>query len=152
MTVIAHRRVSPFGHPRIAGRVLLPLAYRSLPRPSSPSCAQASPTCFRSLDHIIVSSRARAIYLIECSTYSTSRVGFVSHDHYLRTVVKQRLVNTARTSSETVYSVNRHPYLSTKTPRIGCRKYRYIEIEMGCVRRRLREDFPSSMSPYSSLR
>jgi len=25
-----------------------------------------------------------------CSTYSTSRVGFVSHDHYLRTVVKQR--------------------------------------------------------------
>src|SRR5579872_3083383 len=62
MTVIAHRRVAPFGHPRIAGRVLLPLAYRSLPRPSSPSCAQASPTCFRSLDHIKSSSRARAIY------------------------------------------------------------------------------------------
>ncbi len=64
MTVLAHRRVSPFGHPRINACVPLPLAYRSLPRPSSPSCAQASPTCFRSLDHKLcnVSSRARAIY------------------------------------------------------------------------------------------
>ena len=58
VTVIAHRRVAPFGHPRIAGCVLLPLAYRSLPRPSSPSCAQASPTCFRSLDHKIVSKQS----------------------------------------------------------------------------------------------
>ncbi len=48
---LAHRRVSPFGHPRINACVPLPLAYRSLPRPSSPPCAQASPTCFRSLDH-----------------------------------------------------------------------------------------------------
>ncbi len=51
MTVLAHRRVSPFGNPRIDACVPLPLAYRSLPRPSSPSCAQASSTCFRSLDH-----------------------------------------------------------------------------------------------------
>ena len=29
-------RVTPFGHPRITGRVPLPAAYRSLPRPSSP--------------------------------------------------------------------------------------------------------------------
>ncbi len=29
----------------------LPLAYRSLPRPSSPPCAQASPTCLLSLDY-----------------------------------------------------------------------------------------------------
>jgi hypothetical protein len=34
--------------------VPLPLAYRSLPRPSSPPCAQASSTCFRSLDYKIV--------------------------------------------------------------------------------------------------
>jgi hypothetical protein len=58
VTVIAHRRVAPFGHPGIAGCVLLPPAYRSLPRPSSPSCAQASPTCFRSLDHKIVSKQS----------------------------------------------------------------------------------------------
>ena len=32
-------RVPPFGHPGINARVQLPLAYRSLPRPSSPVCA-----------------------------------------------------------------------------------------------------------------
>jgi hypothetical protein len=35
-------RVPPFGHPRINARLQLPVAFRSLPRPSSPSCAQAS--------------------------------------------------------------------------------------------------------------
>ena len=61
MTAVTSGRVSPFGHPRINACVPLPLAYRSLPRPSSPLCAQASPTCFRSLDYKIVSSKARAI-------------------------------------------------------------------------------------------
>lgn len=51
VTGIAPGRVSPFGHLGINACVPLPQAYRSLPRPSSPSCAQASPTCFRSLDH-----------------------------------------------------------------------------------------------------
>ena len=32
-------RVSPFGHPWIKASVRLPMAYRSLPRPSSPVCA-----------------------------------------------------------------------------------------------------------------
>ena len=50
MTALAGCRVSPFGHPGLTGCVLLPPAYRSLPRPSSPPCAQASPTCLRSLD------------------------------------------------------------------------------------------------------
>ena len=36
-------RVSPFGHPRINGRSRLPAAFRSLPRPSSPPGAKASP-------------------------------------------------------------------------------------------------------------
>ncbi len=53
VTAIAGSRVSPFGHLGINACVPLPRAYRSLPRPSSPSCAQASPTCFRSLDHNI---------------------------------------------------------------------------------------------------
>ena len=35
-------RVTPFGHPGITGCVLLPPAFRSLPRPSSPSCSKAS--------------------------------------------------------------------------------------------------------------
>ena len=45
MTGLAPGRVAPFGHPGITGCVPLPPAYRSLPRPSSPPCAQASPTC-----------------------------------------------------------------------------------------------------------
>ena len=36
------RRVPPFGHPGIAGRLRLPQDYRGLPRPSSASCAKAS--------------------------------------------------------------------------------------------------------------
>ena len=35
-------RVPPFGDPRVGGRLRLTAAYRSLPRPSSPSCAKAS--------------------------------------------------------------------------------------------------------------
>ena len=37
--------VFPFGHRRIAGYLPLPDAYRSLSRPSSPSCAKASTVC-----------------------------------------------------------------------------------------------------------
>ena len=48
---LAPHRVAPFGHPGISACVPLPLAYRSLPRPSSPPCAQASPTCLHSLDY-----------------------------------------------------------------------------------------------------
>ena len=50
VTGLASGRVSPFGHLGINACVPLPQAYRSLPRPSSPLCAQASPTYLRSLD------------------------------------------------------------------------------------------------------
>ena len=36
------RRVAPFGYPRIKARLRLPVAFRSLPRPSSPRDAKAS--------------------------------------------------------------------------------------------------------------
>src|SRR5215217_4353123 len=62
MTVSKDGRVAPFGHPGLIACVRLPLAYRSLPRPSSPPCAQASPTYLRSLDYLSRPSRARAIY------------------------------------------------------------------------------------------
>lgn len=39
------RRVFPFGDPRVQGRVPLTADYRSLPRPSSASCAKASAAC-----------------------------------------------------------------------------------------------------------
>jgi hypothetical protein len=59
VTAIADSRVSPFGHLGIIACVPLPQAYRSLPRPSSPSCAQASSTCFRSLDYKTVKQSTR---------------------------------------------------------------------------------------------
>jgi hypothetical protein len=52
MTGLATSRVAPFGHLGIIACVPLPRAFRSLPRPSSPPCAQASPTCLRLLDYI----------------------------------------------------------------------------------------------------
>src|SRR6266496_1633064 len=55
VTIISDGRVSPFGHPGLIACVPLPLAYRSLPRPSSPPCTQASPTYLLSLDQISVS-------------------------------------------------------------------------------------------------
>jgi hypothetical protein len=68
VTAITDGWVAPFGNPGIKACVPLPRAYRSLPRPSSPSCAKASSTCIRSLDHKMCSSRARAIYN-ECTDY-----------------------------------------------------------------------------------
>jgi hypothetical protein len=63
---LAPRWVAPFGHLGLSVCVRLPRAFRSLPRPSSPSCAQASPTRLRSLDHnSLTSSRARAIYFAQ---------------------------------------------------------------------------------------
>ena len=50
------QRVTPFGYPGITGYVLLPLAFRSLSRPSSPRSSKASTIHLYSLDHIIVSS------------------------------------------------------------------------------------------------
>ena len=45
-------RVTPFGYPRITGYVLLPAAFRSLSRPSSPPGSKASAVDLYSLDHI----------------------------------------------------------------------------------------------------
>ena len=63
MTVIADSRVAPFGHLGITACVPLPRASRSLPRPSSPPCAQASPTCLPSLDYRTQPSRSTRIAL-----------------------------------------------------------------------------------------
>jgi hypothetical protein len=42
MTGVRPRRVAPFGNPRIEACLRLPVAYRSLPRPSSAQSAKAS--------------------------------------------------------------------------------------------------------------
>ena len=46
-------QLTPFGHPRIAGCLLLPVAFRSLPRPSSPGSSKASTVDPYSLDHVL---------------------------------------------------------------------------------------------------
>ena len=52
VTGIPTGRVTPFGHLRITGCLLLPAAFRSLPRPSSPDSSKASTVDPCSLDHI----------------------------------------------------------------------------------------------------
>ena len=71
MTALADCRVAPFGHLGIDACVPLPRASRSLPRPSSPLCAQASPTCLPSLDYKNFQAELRAILqrvTISCET------------------------------------------------------------------------------------
>src|SRR5690242_9545444 len=67
MTGVATSRVAPFGHLGITACVPLPRAYRSLPRPSSPPCAQASPTCLRSLDYVILTSTKQSTRIDQCN-------------------------------------------------------------------------------------
>jgi hypothetical protein len=107
---MTRNRVSPFGHPGLTGRVLLPPAYRSLPRPSSPPCAQASPARLRSLDYIKtdIASRARAI---RSKVLSDNRE-IVSRDDsyptiYHTSVVKQRCVAAALVGRPPRSSCNR---------------------------------------------
>ena len=52
VTVIPDYRVTPFGYLRFNGCLLLPAAFRSLPRPSSSNSSEASSVDPYSLDHI----------------------------------------------------------------------------------------------------
>ena len=51
------RRVSPFGHPRLNGYVLLNVAFRSLSRPSSAPSAKAFALCSLFLDLCLSSAK-----------------------------------------------------------------------------------------------
>ena len=55
------RRVAPFGNPRIRGYLLLPAAYRSLSRPSSPPRAKASPMRPSSIPFYLHGRQARLV-------------------------------------------------------------------------------------------
>jgi hypothetical protein len=54
MTPHDQGRVAPFGYPRIYGYLHLTVASRSLPRPSSLSCAKASTVCHLYLDLLLL--------------------------------------------------------------------------------------------------
>ena len=76
-------RVAPFRNPRIKGRLHLPAAYRSLPRLSSPTRAQASTMCpfllspYRILP--ILRPEDHGIYL-QLSIISVNRLSFFALD------------------------------------------------------------------------
>ena len=72
-----HCRVSPFGNPRITGCLLLPVAYRSLSRPSSAPSAKASTSC----------------------TYQLNRFPHASHVWYLHCLALQCRSDTFETLS-----------------------------------------------------
>ena len=58
-----HCRVSPFGNPRITGCLLLPVAYRSLSRPSSAPSAKASTSCTYQLN---LFPHAKHVWYLHC--------------------------------------------------------------------------------------
>jgi hypothetical protein len=92
MTGITPSRVAPFGHLGITACVPLPRASRSLPRPSSPPCAQASPTCLPSLDYRTQPSRSTRIALrVKFSCENIISIWILSNPTiYQTSVVKQR--------------------------------------------------------------
>jgi hypothetical protein len=105
MTGIPASRVAPFGHLGITACVPLPRASRSLPRPSSPPCAQASPTCLPSLDYNrCMSSRATRIVSTSDVFLRKSHLnkGFIkSHDlPCFRCQTAQTLISPKRTGSD----------------------------------------------------
>ena len=92
MTGLTTSRVAPFGHLGITACVPLPRASRSLPRPSSPPCAQASPTCLPSLDHNrCCQAELRALFLTsDLFLRKVISIGFINPTIYHASVVKQR--------------------------------------------------------------
>ena len=96
-------RVTPFGNPRITVCLPLPEAYRSLPRPSSPTDAKASIVCSYTLDQKIWSICPSLCEEKRYSTVSTSgcypsrrttpRIHAVSNRY---SVVKERAAPSGR--------------------------------------------------------
>ena len=105
MTGVATSRVAPFGHLGITACVPLPRASRSLPRPSSPLCAQASPTCLPSLDHHRCrQAELRALFQTSDVFLRKSHLnkGFINPTiyHAFRCQTAQTLISPKRTGSD----------------------------------------------------
>ena len=101
-------RVSPFGNPRIKACLQLPEAYRSLPRPSSPSSAKASPVCPYELDRnwvlflvLIESAVLRRTPACRNTPFpeDRSRPGMRAYPNSQSSIVKERRSQTVRLDS-----------------------------------------------------
>ena len=78
--------VAPFGHPRIKACSRLPMAFRSVPRPSSPPDAKASTECsYRARDHGKMSSHpspnSPCTEANHSPAHSTGRGRSLKHNH-----------------------------------------------------------------------
>ena len=69
------RRVTPFGYPGITGYVLLPPAFRSLSRPSSPVSSRASAMDLYSLGHMASSPYIFVAFTCIPSLYISNILG-----------------------------------------------------------------------------
>src|SRR5512143_3789483 len=73
MTDVTVGRVAPFGDPGITASVQLPQAYRSLARPSSPSCAKASTVRPYALDLVVLGVIPRTPHITRTSVVKEQR-------------------------------------------------------------------------------
>ena len=127
----------------------LPPAYRSLPRPSSPPCAQASPTCLRSLDYItcgatvIQAERYDLLHLLRvtiCFVLQTRRRTDVPPDE-----IKQSLNKDSQIRDLPLLPLSNSvdAQSSTAGPRTTTSSQERIELGSGCARRATYESFQS---------
>ena len=65
--------VTPFGHPRITGYLLLHAAFRSLSRPSSSASSKASAVDPFLLDHIILMSLLYSHILMDATFFKKTK-------------------------------------------------------------------------------
>ena len=110
VTAPADGRVSPFGHRGINACVPLPRAFRSLPRPSSPLCAQASPTYLRSLDSFPADPPFRAI--LWCKSFKQST-------RYFERVMRSQKPHTFHGTRNRYYASLRFFVLAATHTRVG---------------------------------
>ena len=119
MTVLTDRRVAPFGHLGITACVPLPRASRSLPRPSSPPCAQASPTCLPSLDYKSHQAELRAfaiaIYLYQSSSRPRADTSARVHNEHGKDSISHESVIDQKTEADDPSSC---PSLFKQRPRL----------------------------------
>ena len=67
--------VTPFGHPRITGYLLLHAAFRSLSRPSSSASSKASAVDPFLLDHIILITLLYSHILMDATFFKKTKTG-----------------------------------------------------------------------------
>ena len=148
VTGLAPRRVAPFGHLRINACVPLPGAYRSLPRPSSPLCAQASPTYPCSLDSIPLGQAKHALFQRVMRRYRAPGRSRTHRCYYALTSV--RIGRSPHAAQRPRPAIN-VTIIATISCQSATNRTRDQDVQSGRQIRDFRTDPPKG-PPYSSLR